>query len=401
MTVNEVQLTLACYQTRDSIDKRITGFNLYRAENDGTGRFVTFIDINDTNWVLSYTPDYATIDVSDTMIQGASYEAINEISETVTDLSMKYTLSTVVNFSMFVGICYTDLFDDASRMIFKSKPNKYMTFDASNEYVILDFVPKALHGYGGKLYAFGDNCYSRINPEGMYIEDTFTGKGIYSSKSITNTDIGLIWADRNGAYIMDQNGQVNDLSFPIIEENGIYTVSWKSIFSSYTALSVVYVPDKKAILFCDTYTGKTWTYYIPRGTWYYWVFPVTGQDQNTSLIVDSKGRVYYIAKTLTSYAWYELFAGSTYLEMYWQSRELVMTTGNEIKKYYKIVQDGNCEVLIGFNGNMPTVTPTGDKIDIAYRKANSISVLLHAPASATLISTKRIDIVYRNLGIRS
>ncbi len=401
MTVNEMKLTLGCNQPVDTIDRRITGFNLYRAEDDGAGRFVTFIDINDPSWVMNDTADYATIDVSDTMIQGASYEAITGISETVTDLSMKYTLATVMNFSLFVGICYTDLFDDASRMIFKSKPNKYMTFDASNEFALLDFIPKALYGFGGKVYAFGDNYYARINPEGMYVEETFKGKGIFSSKSVVNTDFGMVWCDQNGAYIMDQNGQVQELAYPIIETNEVFSNSWKMLFTNNTELSVVYVPDRKTIIFCDTYSGQAWAYYVPKGTWYYWFFPVTGWDKNTSLTVNSKGEVYFISKTSGTYGWFRLFAGTDYLDLTWVSREFVMTSGDEIKKFYKVVQDGNCTLTYGIDGNAPQTALVEDKIAVSDRRGHRIWVMLRGSAGSSLYYARRVDLVYRNLGIRS
>ena len=54
----------------------------------------------------------------------------------------------------------------------------------------------------------------RINPDQLYIEDTFNGLGCLSQQSIQSTERGLFMANDNGIYLYDGR-QVNHISVPV------------------------------------------------------------------------------------------------------------------------------------------------------------------------------------------
>lgn len=51
--------------------------------------------------------------------------------------------------------------------------------------------PTAIKGFNGRIYAFTTSRFYKIEPNNMYIEDTYEGAGCLSNQSVIVTDDGM------------------------------------------------------------------------------------------------------------------------------------------------------------------------------------------------------------------
>ena len=182
------------------LSKRLTHVCLYRKNNpESFYRLVRQIS-TDTGWNMPET-EIRSISITDDGKLGASYEARTNISETNTDLSVKYGLSVEVNGYLFAGDCSHSQINDASNQIFRSKIGRFSLFDWTRDFVILKSKPTAMTNFAGRLFVFDENNIYKINPESLQIEDTFEGIGCSGSNSVVVTEFGMFFANRNGAYM--------------------------------------------------------------------------------------------------------------------------------------------------------------------------------------------------------
>jgi len=200
------------------LDPRITHISVYRASGtfasaeDSAYELIKSVNMTDTGWTSSYTFAFVDDKLANTY---GSYEAINGISEDLNRTIVNYTVSTDLNGYLFVGnASIPDIAEDASNHIFRSKPNKYSVFDWSNDYLILPDKPLALVPYLGRLFAFTHNTMYRINPDNLYIEDSYVIGEIYGEKAVLSNDYGMCFATNTGVYLYDGKG-LKPISKPI------------------------------------------------------------------------------------------------------------------------------------------------------------------------------------------
>ncbi len=261
-TENYVSCTLAIYVnigTSTTFSKRITGVNLYRAEVNGLltsrfeppttqYRFVKSFSIRtgslspevvasagvpvaqttaamptniSSNTTYNYTRATGTmyrINFTDTGFEGATYEENTGVFETLEQNWVDYRLSAFANGYHFVGRCAgapTLLGARKDNVIFRSAPNAPAVFNIAKDFLQLPDTPTALVPWNGRLYAFSETRFMRINPEAMFIEEEILGFGaigdetavsaIGVSRLVTPTPYGLFFADLNNIYMY--NGQ--------------------------------------------------------------------------------------------------------------------------------------------------------------------------------------------------
>ena len=389
--------------------KRVTGIKIWRAEGDSTSiepstkyRLIASSDF--FNWNIGsrtgYTHSY-NWDIMDQNNPGPMYETFCEMPEEVDSSIVNYTIGTIVNGKLAVADCTTPYFDDATKMIFFSKNGQLDTFDASHDFVKLSFVPKVLASFAGKLYAFGNSQIAKINPEGMYVEDTAIGYGINDSNSILTTEWGIYWCDKNGAYF--NNGSTTSILTDLI--NGkIYSgdKEWKDLFNasdSYNHIRIVYSTEKRSILFFNTATSDCWTYHLPSKQWFYWNFATTSVTSDTHAFTGKDGEVYFT----TNGQWYRLFASENYLALVWKSKKIKFNDGLQPKNFYSISMNGNCTLYygtgIGYTGN-PSQSQVSGKIPVTDRRSTEIQIMVIAIAGAGKYFVDNLSLRYRRLNIQ-
>lgn len=376
LTVNVV--AKGAYVTPSSFNSRISGIKIYIAEGPTTYEFNSYrlcakVDMLTTaGWSVS--TDDLSRDVDIIYEPEATYEAETGLSEVLTEAQPNYGLSLQMNGYLFVGNCGHSKLQNASTILFKSKYLRYNMFDWTQDILQLPFIPRALCGYQGRLFAFGEDQIARINPDLFYIEEMIENRGIFSDTSVISVESGMYWCDKNGAYLYDGQS-INHLDGPIhVAEPG--NPSWLSFASvaDRTQISVAYCAQKRSVIFLNTSTGKGWMFNIAKQRWDYMELPEGYGYQSTGLFSGKDGEVYY-ANGNKAYA---LFQGATYLPLSWTSKKFVSPEQSQRVKWYKFIANSS-NVYYEFgtsNSNNITMngTLTGVNIASQNRLAKRIQV---------------------------
>jgi hypothetical protein len=323
-----------------AIDKRITAIKVYRCTTSiisGTVekrneymRLVKTIDINDASWdddvvggsggSISYK--YFTFD--DLGAEGNTYENITSMPETLSPTDLAYGLSCEVNNCLVVGLCRHSKFPDARRMLFKSKPYAFATFDWTNEVIMLKEQPTALASYNGYIYAFTSHGLYRINGQSFVIEDYFEGAGCYNERCVDVSEYGMFWMGHSGKYLMNEQGikRIDDKCKEIREV--------PSLAPAYDG-HVAFDNKKKYALFSsyDDNGYVTLAYQIEKDRWDYWVF---GTKQSFAYIKGVRGELY------KTFPMEELYKGSR-MDYSWVSKKFTLGEPDQKKKFYMLSSD--------------------------------------------------------------
>jgi hypothetical protein len=197
---------------------------------------------------------------------GASYEARTGLSEVLDTIKVKYGLSKEIDGYLFVGDCSHERIENASNMLFRSRPGMFSIFDYANDFQTLKSKPTALTNFNGRLYAFDSSNIYRINQHDLTIEDIYEGIGCLGKDSIAVTEYGMFFADRNGAYLHSGSAPQRisepihiggDLTkFEDVGSDNIYDLSWVNTVGSnlYNPPMVVFDADTSSVLFIVDFT---------------------------------------------------------------------------------------------------------------------------------------------------
>ena len=189
--------------SRLEISKRITHLVLWRRNNFYENyRFVKQIDLSDVDeGLLDENNNYIVKVVDKKSFE--TYENLTGMSQTLTDTSLNYSVSTQVNDYLFVTKAFHPSLKDNQNFIFRSKTSKFSIFDWSSDYIALPNNPIALASFAGKLYAFSHETMYKINPDQLFVESVLEGVGILNQNSVVVTDYGMFFCDSNNMYHYD------------------------------------------------------------------------------------------------------------------------------------------------------------------------------------------------------
>ena len=263
-----------------NVPARATHINIYRGDNDGvTGtspnqyyRLVDSIKL-DSRWLevpdAFFGASYQFVAYDDDSL-GASYDALVGISETTDYFTPHWKLSASMLGSHFITDCYHPLIDDASHYLFRSKPGKFDQFDWTNDYLVLPERPTAIQGFNGRLYVWSVNNMYRINPEGMYIEDTYYGMGCISSTAVCVTDYGMMFASSKNIFIHD-GSKPQAVGDKIRIMNSTYAVGWQQMtLSSGVWIEFDSINNAFVIFTQKSAIGKAFVYTLALQRWDIW-----------------------------------------------------------------------------------------------------------------------------------
>lgn len=370
------------------LPSRVTGINLYRAEASTVN-----VTMPDTLYILveniplrgwrdkNYT-------VFDKVIGGATYEANTGFPQNITDITPTYQVSCELNNSLFIGNCTHPKLDDASHTIFKSKSFRYDSFDWINEGLKINFVPKAMFGYAGRLWVFDANRFLRVNPE-LYVEDTIEGIGCTNHLCWVVTDYGAFWCDSIGAY-MNIDGSTTKISEPVVwtaRDRVIFDAQYNMVMF-YSANGVLaYSPLRKR---WDNYTS------IVAGT-------VTGAFTGIN------GETYTAHTTLD-----KNFGGTIRRALTWVSKEFTFDNPSQFKYFYRAIcdytngGDATTTVTYAINGSstwrpletLGTVTDAILNDDDKWYKGQSIMIKIVTTGTTGDALIRSLSIIYRELVIK-
>ena len=164
--------------------------------------------------------------------------------------------------------------------IMYSEIGKFDTFPSHNfidvvkgdgeDYVKLSF-------YGDRVLAFKQRTLQILNiaspsPSNWFLEKTVPYAGTLRPYSVCDTEYGVLWANKNGAYLYDGTN-VTNLIENKIADSGISSnssTSWSS-FSGVYKIVVGYIPETKQAIFIDRpdSAGQAFYYDFRYKSWYY------------------------------------------------------------------------------------------------------------------------------------
>jgi len=316
------------------LSSRITHLNIYCASGvyalNGSPasyyRLVESIEVGG-DWLATdsdtSTPDWGnfyTKEITDNGSYGASYEALNGISEVVENTILNYSLSAQLNNQHFVARCSSSFLDDIDLFLFKSGPYNFDQFDWSQDLLRLPTKPTALASFNGRIFAFDENNTYRIEPNELYIEDTFEGVGCIGPDAVCVTEYGMCFADKNNIYLHDGRQ-------PIPIGNAIlrgYTISWENKSSSFVP-KVMFDAERNAfVIFMEVASSYyAWVYTLSRKRWDLWAAShpkgILSGKNGEMFISDGTNLIYYLGSTTETDNWT------------WQSKKLTMGTDTQDK----------------------------------------------------------------------
>ncbi len=389
-----------------SLNKRITGFNIYRAEFDGRGgttdkfdertsfTLVKQVDINDASWAqgTGTTPDNCPatdkfIKITDKGEYGVTFERNAGFLENIYTTDVKFTVSCELNNFHFVGNCLHDNLtsDDGTHMVFRSRPFWYDTFDWTADFLRLPFVPKALAGYNGRVYAFDNNRIARINPEGFYVEYIYEGAGCESQQGLVVTEFGMFFANSQNCYSLIDS-ELSIISNPIKSD-------WQGD-SNGIDIALTYDGRTNQVIFA-VLSGKAYCYHLPLKRWDY-LNSLTPNDDPTGFFSGKDGESYVVVKVVADDPIYAMFGSSSERAWVHITPEYDFNDPSQEKMFDVINTDESVATVtttFGVNGAASTTAVAS----LAHDRAKTIQVKLSGSGGATGAVADSMSIVFRRM----
>lgn len=356
------------------LNPRVTHINVYRRSNlNSLFRLVDSISLDKKDnrfqekggaFQCKFNDEKATI----------SYEGLNGISETLTNLTPRYALSCQLNDFLFVAKVNHPEIEEGSHILLRSKQGKFSTFDWSNDFLDLPMEPKAMAAFANRLFIWDETNMYVINPEEMYIEEKTEGIGILNSQSFVVTDIGLFFADRNNVYL--HNGrEATAIGDPILhnqsrpewqlgytdaivkaEELGFTPrVIYDSIKQSlYVILQGYNDADTQAFnTSYNQYKSRIYSFNIPQKRWDYYSSPNV-----KSLVLTGKNEVVLN----DGYQIYNYRVDKRNKKAFtWESKEFDMGNPDFRKSFKRLYISGEVCLNTFNNSGVPTPSATTDE----------------------------------------
>ena len=254
-----------------------------------------------------------------------TYETINGYSPTIKQIAFGqkgsgYKTSVVAGRRTFVANVMYDEDNTASSdgssefkhfgdRIMYSEIGKFDTFPSHNYIDVVlgdgeDYVKLAY--FADRILAFKQRTLQVINisspsVSNWFLEKTVPYAGIEFSYSVCECELGIVWANKNGAYLFDGSSISNITDGKIADDGSTFysAQSWSG-FSSDRTIAVGYIPDIKQAIFVDKVgTGLNAYYYDFRyKAWYYGKYAApaaylsgTFSPLMSNMVNDSLGRL--------------------------------------------------------------------------------------------------------------
>ena len=334
-------------------NKRITHVCLYR--KDYKADYYRLVKELSTQTTWTQSDNLYRRTVMDTGLQGATYESRTGYSELIEHPSIKYGISAEIDGYLFAGNCSHPEMEDASNVVFRSKPGSYSLFDWTSDFFQLPSRPTAMVGFSGRLYVFDENNTYRVNPHTLQTEDVFEGIGCSGQDSLIVTEYGMFYANRSGAYfhtgaapkpissIIKKDGGTDFLSVSnssVSGSNSVPDLSWDQTAGRPDNMipKVTFDPKRNAVLFIVESKESTGSKYyalvfsIQRARWDIWE---VSQDEPSKPIMGQNGEIFIgISNIIVNYN-----STTTKRLGTWLSKKLTgnMSTQDKIFKTLKII----------------------------------------------------------------
>jgi hypothetical protein len=326
----------------DLINPRVNAIILYRAfgasNSAGPEEFYrrwARIEASDPRWNKSVAGEVSLVIDDDYSETGPSYEAATGIPESMEKTMVNYGLASIVAGYQVVGGCYHPDIPDASRMLFRSKAQRFDMYNWADDFVALPSPPLALAQHAGRLWVFDRTRAYRVNVEGMFVEDVLEGCGTWDMRGVVEAPEGVYVANENGLYLVSGQGRM-EVSYPIRD-------LWRDGVSN----AVLAMDETTDSIYVFSTTGGVTLMYVfhrTRHRWDIWNLNDAVDTYFEGVFNGRSGEVYYTANDGTSSYQLRVADGTTWKAWNWVSRKFEF--GQQIFKVYSILLDGAATTYI-------------------------------------------------------
>lgn len=330
-----LRLTVTLNATNE-LNPRVNAIVLYRAfgEANSTGaeefyRRWARVEAQDVRWIRSVENELSITLDDDYSETGASYEAATGLSEALESSMVHYGLACIANGYMVVGQCYHPDVPDASRMLFRSKAQRFDMFNWATDFVALPSPPTALAVYAGRLWAFDKTRAYRVNVEGMFIEEVVEGVGVEDQRCVVETPEGIYAVNTIGLYRLQGQGKM-EVSYPVSD---LWSTVENPVLAADESMDTIYV--------FSTVNGNTsmLVYSRSMNRWDVWTLDSDAEQFFSGVFTGKDGEVYYTAYTdADQNKQYEVCGGVARKSWEWYSREFAFA--GQPFKVYRVIVDG-------------------------------------------------------------
>jgi len=230
-------------------------------------------------------------------------------------------------------------------------------------------MPTALASFNGRIYAFGKNNTYRIEPNSLYIEDTFEGVGCIGPDAVIVTEYGMCFVDKNNIYLHDGRQ-------PIPIGNTILNgddKSWQNRDTTW-ASKVIFdaVRNSFVVLFKYSSNYYAWAFNVARRRWDLWETFGTTEPLAT---LDGKNGEMFISDG-TNLKHY-LGHASTKRNWDWHSKKLTMGADTQTKVFKRTRVTGNTgdciDTFVSSEGTPADSGATDGVLDYVYKLSGAAS----------------------------
>ena len=348
-----------------------------------------------------------------------TYKQWSDISETVVNTNVNYTISCNGGNKLYVAGFKHSLLPEGNNSLAWSKEGKYSQFDIQNDRMDLDDDITALKYYNGVLLVFSLNKIYKIDVNTNQIIDEIQGFGCINKDCVVETEYGLFFADRNHIYKYT-GGSVEIISYPIDTGD---TQSWTASNTSFHTIKMYFSSKLNLLIIVTTLaasTSKVFTYHVLKQRWDYRYVNIKNasntfdaQTLENSLLFISKlgGDVYAFTglqgkgdlATDASSKLVEIEGSSDYGEITWESKDFTLGQDTNDKRFKKVKIEADAALAsaptVRVDGATCTLVSAGTnewKIT-TNKKGKKIKVELAGNDDKQIYS---IGIIYRGMKVR-
>lgn len=394
------------------LSKRITAINVYRAEHTNTSsdipegyyRLVERLPL-DTSWTV--VDDDAEKIIIDYGKSFASYESRTGLSEVLDKTDIKWDVSTMLNNHHYVANATVAGLYSGQNLLLKSAAYKPNMFNYVYDALILPSRLTALVAFGGRLFGFDTNNMYRIDPNGLYIEDTMEGIGCISDKSVVVTDYGMCFADASNIYLHDGRN-LQSIGTPIARGDDEY--SWSEISDTYKDSTVIRFDSNRSAFVVmlrfqdsgETWRTIAWMYNTERKRWD--LIEICTGESNLSLLATNhlNGRILLNESSKMR----QLFANTNNRRAWtWRSKKLALGADTQDKIFKRLRVTGTSDDIV------TTITTSQGEVTKSYendtdnakytlsgnaRRGKWIQILIEAAT----VTVDAIGTIFRRRGVK-
>jgi len=373
----ELKITLSHI---DTLNKRVTALNIYRAENSETTsgtpagyyRLVRSLPLN-IAWTIDDVDHTAEITIYDDGRSYSNYEARTGLPEALNITNIRWDVSAMLNNHHFIANATVEGLYQEQNLLIKSIAYKPNMFHYVYDVLALPATLTALVPFQGRLYGFDENNIYRIDPNGLYIEDVLEGIGCISNKSVVVTDYGMCFADNSNIYFHDGRTP-RPIGTPVIGGSSEY--AWNNIPCVYKESTVVKFDSNKNTFFVmlqfrnppDIIKTIAWGYNLERQRWDMIEINDNASNELMSLLAINHADGGLIVAEPSFFR--RLFHSSQFNRLWsWTSKKLTLGTDSQDKIFKRTRITGltaNALDSVGTSTGTPTTVHEDDTDNAKY-----------------------------------